>query len=287
MQAGSEGDEHDARTAPADRWRTVPAIVVSVAFLTPLLFMLSGSFRPAGVPPTPSPDLTPWPPALENYPAAFDATDLALQTRNSAIVALLAVPLAVLVASAAGFALTQVSRRVATVITAASLVALMVPATALLVGRFTVFRTLGLTDTFVPLVAPALLGMSPFYVLLFFWSYRRLPAELFDAARLEGAGVLTLWWRVAAPLTRPVTVAVVVLAFAMSWGNLLDPLVYLYDPARYTLPLGLRSLTGLDPSDQPVFLAAAVVATVPVVLVFVVAQRWFLGRDRLVSTLAP
>jgi multiple sugar transport system permease protein len=282
-----QATEGDRRTAPRDRWRVLPAVVVSVAFLTPLLFLVSGSFRPAGVPPSPTPDLIPWPPATGNYTAAFEATDLALQTRNSAVVALLAVPLAVLVASAAGFALTQVSRRLATAVTAASLVALMVPATALLVGRFTVFRALGLTDTFVPLVAPALLGMSPFYVLLFFWSYRRLPTDLFDAARLEGAGVLTLWWRVAAPLTRPVTVAVVVLAFAVSWGNLLDPLVYLYDPTRYTLPLGLRSLTRLDPSDQPVFLAAAVVATLPVVAVFLVAQRWFLGRDRLVAPLAP
>ena len=80
-----------------------------------------------------------------------------------------------------------------------------------------------------PLVAPALIGDSPFYVLLFYWSFRRLPRDLFDAARLEGLGPLAIWWRVALPLVRPVAVAVGVLAFVFSWSNFLDPLIYLFD----------------------------------------------------------
>ena len=76
-----------------------------------------------------------------------------------------------------------------------SFAALMVPVTALLVPRFTLFRWLGLTDTWVPLVAPALMGLSPFYVLLFYWSFRRLPPELFEAARLEGMSPLAMWRR--------------------------------------------------------------------------------------------
>jgi multiple sugar transport system permease protein len=89
-----------------------------------------------------------------------------------------------------------------------------------------------------------------------------------------------IWWRMAMPLVRPVTVGVGVLAFVISWGNFLDPLVYLYDPDLYTLPLGLRALAELDRTDYPVLLAGAVVATAPVVAVFLVAQRWFLTEYR-------
>ena len=189
-------------------------------------------------------------------------------------------PLAVLVASWAGFALLLLAGRTRLVLLAVSFAALMVPATALLVPRFTLYRWLGVTDTWVPLVAPALLGLSPFYVLLFYWSFRRLPAELVEAARLEDVKPFTMWRRLAMPLVRPVTVAVALLAFIASWGNFLDPLVYVFDPDLYTLPLGLRSLAVLDRTNYPVLLAGAVIATVPVVAAFAVAQRFFLHEDR-------
>jgi multiple sugar transport system permease protein len=156
----------------------------------------------------------------------------------------------------------------------------MIPATALIVPRFALFRALGVTDTYVPLVAPALIASSPLYVLVFAWAFRRLPAELYDACRLANLSPLETWWRMAMPLVRPITVGVGVLAFVVSWGNFLDPLVYLYDPDLYTLPLGLRALAELDRTDYPVLLAGAFVATAPVVAVFLVAQRWFLTEYR-------
>jgi multiple sugar transport system permease protein len=129
-------------------------------------------------------------------------------------------------------------------------------------------------------VAPALLGTSPLYVLVFAWAFRRLPVELYDACRLEGMTPFAIWRRVAMPLVKPVTVGVGVLAFVVSWGNYLDPLVYLYDPDLYTLPLGLRALAELDRTDFPVLLAGSVVATAPLIAVFLVAQRWFLNEFR-------
>jgi multiple sugar transport system permease protein len=152
-------------------------------------------------------------------------------------------------------------------------VALMIPATALLVPRFAIFRTLGVVDTYVPLVAPALLGMSPFYVVLYWWSFHRLPGELFDAARVDGAGPFRLWLRVAMPLVRPATATVAVLAFVVTWANFLDPLLYIFDEDKYTLPLGLRSLAALDRQELPVLLAAATVATVPVIIALVPLHR--------------
>jgi len=217
---------------------------------------------------------------VESYDRAFELVDLGRYTLNSLAVAALTVPPAVLFASWAGFAIFLLTGRARAVLIGLSFAALMVPATALLVPRFAIFRALGLTDTWAPLVAPALLGLSPFYVLLFYWSFRRLPRELFEAARLEGMAPLAAWRRLAMPLVRPVTVAVGLLAFIASWGNFLDPLIYLFDSDLYTLPLGLRSLAVLDRTNYPILLAAAVVSTAPVVLVFAVAQRFFLHEDR-------
>src|SRR5688572_13162486 len=206
--------------------RATGAALVTVAFALPLLFMFTGSLRELRLPPPRTPQLVPDPLGLGSYDRAFDLLDLARYALNSLLVAGLVAPLSVLVASLAGFALTGLSRRVTGVVVAA----LMIPATALIVPRFALFRALGVTDTYVPLVAPALIATSPLYVLVFAWAFRRLPADLYDACRLAGMSPLATWWRMAMPLVRPVTVGIGVLAFVVSWGNFLDPLVYLYDP---------------------------------------------------------
>jgi multiple sugar transport system permease protein len=253
---------------------------MAIAFLLPLWYMLSGSLREPGTAPPRTPALLPRPATTESYDRAFELVDLGRYLVNSLIVAALTVPLAVLVASLAGFALLFLAGRARAVLVALSFAALMIPVTALLVPRFTLFRWLGLTDTWAPLVAPALIGLSPFYVLLFYWSFRRLPPELFEAARLEGMTPFAMWRRLGMPLVKPVTIAIALLAFMASWGNFIEPLIYLFDPALYTLPLGLRSLETLDRTNYPVLLAGAVVATAPVVLAFAIAQRYFLHEDR-------
>lgn len=261
-------------------WRTLGALAALVLFAAPLVLMLSGSLREPGLPPPRTPELVPDPVVLSNYERAVDLVDLGRATVNSLLVAAVAVPLSVLVASWAGFALVRLPRSAARALVAASLVAMMVPLTALLVPRFAIFRTLGLTDTLVPLMAPALVAMTPFYVLVYAFAFRRLPPDLWDACRLEGLTPLRTWRRVAMPLVRPVTAAVAALAFVLSWSNFLDPLVYVYDRDLFTVPLALKSLAQLDPTNYPLLLAGAVIATVPVVLVFLFAQRWFLHDYR-------
>ncbi len=259
--------------------RQIAAAAISVAFVLPLVFMAAGSLRRPGLPPPRSPELVPGDPSLEAYRQAFDLVDLTRYTLNSLLVAALVVPLSVLVASWAGFAMTRLPPRHARALVAASVAALMVPLTALLVPRFAIFRALGLTDSYWPLVAPALLGFSPFYVLLFYWSFRRLPSELLDVARLEGFSPLRTWWRVAMPLVRPVTTAVALLVFVFSWGNFVEPLVFVFDERLFTLPLGLRSLAQLDRQNFPLLLAGSVVATLPVLVAFLYLQRFFLRGD--------
>ena len=256
------------------------AAAVAALFVLPLVFMLSGSLRKPGLPPPRTPELVPDPLVLGNYARAFELDDLGRATLNSLLVATIAAVLSVLVGSWAGFALARLPRRSADALVAASLAALMVPLTALLVPRFALFRTLGLTDTYVPLIAPALLATSPLYVLVFWWSFRRLPPELYDACRLEGMSPFAIWRRMAMPLVKPVAVGTGVLAFLVAWGNFLDPLIYIFDRDLFTLPLALKSLAQLDRTNYPLLLAGAVAATAPVIAVFLVAQRWFLHEHR-------
>jgi multiple sugar transport system permease protein len=258
--------------------RTLGAVAVVLAFLPPLALLASGSLQQPGLPPPPTPRLLPDPVSTAGYASAVDLGALGQATLNSLIVAAVAVPLSVLVAAWAGFALTRLPRRAAAVVAAASLLALMVPTTALLVPRFAVFRALALTDTLVPLMAPALLATSPLYVLVYYLAFRAVPPDLYDACRIQDLTPMRIWWRVAMPLVRPVTGALAALVFVLTWSNFLDPLVYLYDRDLYTLPLALRSLSTVDPTNFPVFLAGAAIATAPALVVFAVAQRRFL-RD--------
>jgi multiple sugar transport system permease protein len=149
----------------------------------------------------------------------------------------------------------------------------MVPVTSLWLPRFLIFKWLGWIDSYAALLAPALLGSSPLFVLLFYWSFRRIPAEMFDAARLDGAGTLGLWWWVAFPLARPAAVAVGTLTFIQYWNDFINPLLYLKSQANYTLAVGLQQLQQMDRTNWPLLLAAAVVMTLPTLVLFVFVQR--------------
>ncbi|SCL36649.1 carbohydrate ABC transporter membrane protein 2, CUT1 family (TC 3.A.1.1.-) [Micromonospora nigra] len=260
-------------------WRTLGAAFVILVFVPPLLLLVAGSLTEPGLPPPPTPQLVPDPVSTVGYERALDLGGLLRASFNSVVVAVVAVPLSVLVASLAGFAMARLAPRVTATVVVASLAALMVPATTLLVPRFAIFRFLGLTDTLVPLITPALLGTSPLYVLVYYLAFRALPADLYDACLVEDLSPMRTWWRVALPLVRPVTAGLTALTFVLTWSNFLDPLIYVYDRDLFTLPLALRSLSLLDPTNFPVFLAGAVVATVPALLVFVLAQRRFLHHD--------
>lgn len=260
-------------------WRALGALFVLLVFVPPLLLLVSGSLTEPGLPPSPTPQLIPDPVSTAGYRQALAVGGVLRAALNSLLVAVVAVPLSVLVAALAGFALARLRPRAAALVVVASLVALMVPATALLVPRFTIFRALGLTDTLVPLIAPALLGTSPLYVLVYYLAFRALPRDLYDACLVEDMTPMGIWWRVALPLVRPVTAAITALTFVFTWSNFLDPLIYVYDRDLFTLPLALRSLSVLDPTNFPVFLAGAVLATGPAVLVFGLAQRRFFHHD--------
>jgi multiple sugar transport system permease protein len=161
-----------------------------------------------------------------------------------------------------------------------SIAALMVPVTALWLTRFVIYKWIGVIDSLWAVILPAFMGTSPFYVLLFYWTFSRIPPELFEAARLEGAGAPRVWASIAIPMSKPAVVAVGVLAFVLYWSNFIDPLLYLNNQQNYTLPVGLQALQQFVPTDFPLLMAGSVLITVPVVIMFMFAQRWFLEDAR-------
>ena len=256
--------------------RHLPAALAAVVFLLPLWFMVSGSLRPVGVAPPSGVELLPPAPTVEGYRRLTQLIPLLIYLRNSVIVAAVAVPLTVLVASLAGFGIRLLSSRGRRIAVALSLVTLMVPVTAVWATRFEVFRLAGIIDTYLPLIAPALAATTPFYVLIYAWSFGGISDSQLHAARLEGASNLRVWRSVAMPQAKTATLAVAVLAFAFHWANFIDALLYLSSQQLFTLPLGMRFLQLLNPTDWPLLMAGCVVMTLPAVGVFLFAQRLFL-----------
>lgn len=262
-----------SRARLASLAQTAVRLAAALLFLLPLWWLLvtsltrsGGTLLSAGF----------WPaePTLDNYRRIWSLLPLGRYTLNSLRVALIAVPVTLLVASWAGLALSQLPRPSRRRWLLFSLALLMVPVPALWLPRFFLYRLVGWSGSFWALVAPAWMGASPFLVLVYYRAFSRLSPALFDAARIDGAGVLQLWWRVALPLVRPTTLGVALLAFLFFWGDFASPLLYLSGDEQFTLPVGLQLLQQLARADWPLLMAGAFWVALLPLLLFFLAQPW-------------
>jgi multiple sugar transport system permease protein len=274
--------EPSGAVARSARRHLVPLLVAAL-FVLPLWWMVTASLRPPGLPPPGTVEWLPGHPSVGNYGAVFELLPFARYLLNSLAVVVLAVPLTIVTASLAGFAMALLPRRSGAALVVLSVALLMVPLTALWLTRFLLFRWVGLADNLLALVVPALAGTSPLFVLLYYWTFRRVSPEVFEMARLDGAGPLGTWRRIALPLAVPTSIAVAVLTFIHYWSDFISPLLYLRSQDLYTLPMGLRQLQQLDPSDWPLIMAGAVMLTVPAILFFLLVQHLLLGERGLGS----
>ncbi|MCA9973544.1 MAG: carbohydrate ABC transporter permease [Anaerolineales bacterium] len=252
-------------------------LAITAVFLLPLYWIFTASLRPIGLPPPTTVEWLPASPTLDNYPIIFDLVPMARYLRNSLIVVAVAVPMTVFVASVAGFALSQETDLWRRRMLVFSVVMLMIPGASVWIFRFQILRWLGLLDSLGALIVPAFAAGNPLYVLLFFWSYRRVPIEIIESARLEGASAWLIWWRLVRPLVHPTAVGVTILSFVMYWSDFVSPVLYVFRTDLYTLPIGLQLIKQLDPTNWPLLMSAAAVMTLPVVILFVILQRSFLN----------
>lgn len=255
----------------------VAAFAAAVLFVLPLVWTVAMSIKPAGRPFSQTLSWIPSDTTLENYRAVFDIVEFGTFAINSVLVVAAAVPITIVVASMAGFAMAQLPRAWRMRLIVLSFIALMIPLTAVWLPRFIFIKELGLIDSRWSLVFPSVFGTSPFYVLLFMWTFLRIPRELLDAGRVDGASLFRVWLDLASPIARPTTTAVAVLAFVRYWNSFIEPLLYIQSVAKMTLPLGLNALLSLDRTNWPLLMTGAVLVTAPVVMVFLFAQRAFLS----------
>lgn len=253
--------------------RVAARAAVIVLFLAPLAFLVSGSLRRIGAPPPEGVELIPRDPSFDAFGRIGDFIPVGTMLRNSLLVLLVAVPVTVVIASWAGFALAQLDDRWRRIGLGVTLAALMVPLPMLWIPRFVIYRELGVLDTLVPLVLPALAATTPFTVLLAYRSFRRVAPELWDAARLEGASALSVWWRIGLPLTQSTTAAVAAITAAFHWGNYIDALLYTSGGATRTLARGVPELGVVDATELPILLAGALLLVLPPLLAVTLLQR--------------
>jgi multiple sugar transport system permease protein len=260
--------------------RRLVATLAACLFLLPLAWASSASLRRRGVPSPRSIDWIPSPIAWENYRAAFQIVELHRYLLNSLFVTAIAVPVTIVIASNAGFAISQISQRWRLRLIAFSVLCMMVPLTAIWLPRFIIFKEAGLLNHRLSLVVPSLMGTSPFYVMLFVWTFLRVPREVYEAARLDGAGPYRMWAQIGMPLARPAIVSVGVLSFVHYWNSFVEPLLYIRTSDKMTASMGLRIFYQLDRTDWPLIMTGAIVVMVPVIIVFCLAQRAFLQDAR-------
>jgi multiple sugar transport system permease protein len=263
------------RDRPVSPWITGLRAAVALLYLLPLIWMVSASLHRPGTPLPRSFHLLPSIPSLENFVRIWTLAPIGQFTLNSLLITALAVPLTLVVSSWAGLGMAQLPRASQRRWIVLSLAVLMVPAMALWSTRFLVYSFLGWNGTILALLAPTLMGTSPFYVLMFYRAFRRIPTAIYDAARLEGAGVLQVWGWVALPMVRPTAAGVILLSLVFYWGDFLSPLLYLHSQELYTLPIALQLMQQMTRSDWPLLMAAAVWATFIPVALFLLAQPFF------------
>jgi ABC-type glycerol-3-phosphate transport system permease component len=252
-------------------------VVLVIPFAVPTIWMITSSFKPLNEIFASPPTLFAANPTTSAYAEAFTFQPFARQYLNSLYIAAIVTVVTMLVSSLAGYAFARIRFPGRNVLFLIVLTGLLVPSEVTIIPLFQIFKTLGLINTHLPLIlvpafgAPAVLGT--FIMRQFFIS---LPVELEEAARLDGLGRIAIWWRICMPLAKPALSAVAILTFLGSWNMYLEPTVYLTSPELFTLPQALTRFTDAYGGEMwDVQLAAATMTVVPVLIVFLIAQRQF------------
>jgi ABC-type glycerol-3-phosphate transport system permease component len=265
--------------------RGATRLAVGLVFVVPLLFMLSVSLHAEGTGLGGSLfDLfEEWHP--ENYVHAVERMgDFPRLSANTVLIVVLSIVGQLLCCSLAGYAFARVPFRGRDALFVLVLATMMLPEQVTALPRFLLFRSLGLVDTFAPLVLPAFLGGAPFFVFLFRQYFLGLPVELTEAARVDGCGHLRIWWSVMLPLARPMMATVAIFTFLATWNDLWGPLIYLLSPEKGTLTLALAGFNRSYNTAVEHMMAASGVVLAPCLIVYFVAQKAFLRGVRVAAS---
>lgn len=260
------------------------ALLVAIALLTlaPLAWMVSASLMPAGAANAAPPPLLPSRVTFEHYAALFTRLDLGRNFMNSTIITVSTTLFALVVNAMAGYAFAKLRFRGRDRLFQILLGAMVVPSQVGMLPLFLELKTLGLVNTPIGVMIPYLSSVFGIFMVRQF--ALAIPDDLLDAARVDGASEGQIFWRIVMPVLKPILVTQAIFNLLSSWNDFLWPLVVLSDQKRFTLPVALASLVGEHVQDTELMMAGAVITVLPVLLLFLLLQRWYIEGVMVGST---
>ena len=252
----------------------------SVLLLIPLWWMISTSLK--------SPqEILQYPPSFfpkafhfSNYIEAWKTGNFTRWSLNTLLIAVVSTIGNVLVNSfvAYGFAKIQFKGRNTLFILVLS--TMLIPGFVTMVPQYILFSKLGWVNTYLPLIVPAFLG-SAFNIFLIRQFMMTIPNDIIEAATIDGASHIRIWWSITMPLIKPAIITVAIFSFTEAWNDSLGPLLYLSDENLYTLQLGLQTFKGSVQTQWNYLMAMSVMVLIPTVLIFFIFQRYFIKGSNL------
>lgn len=272
--------QDDERT---QRWRQqirhalpfIIALAVTACFVLPLYWMVIGSLKGPGEffqrPPTWYPHAPRW----QNYIEAVTRIPFLLYLKNSLVYSIGSALGACLSAAIVAYGFARLKWKGRDTVFAIVMLTMFLPYQVTMIPTFLVFRAAGLTDSMLPLILPACLG-NAFFIFLMRQFMRTLPEELLDAARMDGCSEFGVFWRIVLPLVRPAMVVVFLNQFLNAWKDFLGPVIYLSDESTWPLSLALQQFQSAQDTEVNLILACATVFTIPLLVIFLFTQRYFI-----------
>jgi multiple sugar transport system permease protein len=266
------------RAAAGRAWIYAALVLIAVAAAVPFVWMVATSFKHGPDVYTPVPHLLPvdrktgeLSPTLDNYRYVLTVSGLGRAFANSVVICAVLVPAKLLIDAFAAYAFARIEFPGRDTIFILLLSGMMVPAITLLVPRVHVTQQLGLFDTGWGIILPNIASVLDIFLMRQF--FRSLPRELEEAALIDGASRMTVFWRIVLPLSKPVLAVVTITSFIFHWNDLVWPLVVINDKDLYTLPLALQQLATQEAGRAYYIMAGATLAVIPVLAVLLVFQR--------------
>jgi len=265
------------RPARDGRWNLGQALLlvafaaVTIVFVMPLLLMLSSAFKTSAEIIRVPPSFLPEAPTLDNFRTVLTEAPYGLWYRNSLVVATAVTALCLLTSSVGGYIFAKFEFPLKRPLFVLILITLMIPFPVLLIPNYLIANRLGLLNSLWALILPGI--VSAFGIFLMRQFAAGIPRDLIEAARLDGAGEWAIFGRIVVPLLRPALAALGVFTFLASWNDYLWPLVAINDLDKSTLPLALSYFNSLHQQRYDLVMAAATMAVVPVLIVFLIFQR--------------
>ncbi len=249
-------------------------VLGAVLALIPMVWMVSASLMPSGEASSFPPRFFPTRPTLEHYTDLFTRLNLGRYLLNSAFVALVVTSASLIINAMAGYAFAKLRFRGRDRLFRALSTGLVLPVQVAMLPLFLLLKNMGLINTYWGVIIPGL--ASIFGIFLVRQYALAIPDEMLDAARVDGASEFRIFWSIVVPGIMPILATLSIWTFLATWNDFMWPLIVLSDASHYTLPVALANLSGEHVQDTELMMAGSVLTVIPVMLVFLFLQRYYI-----------